>query len=59
MSFNSPAEILDAFRELQEAADQFEVGVKSRSLELEAVERRADDLQRAFQKFAFMMRTSP
>jgi hypothetical protein len=59
MSFNSATEILDALRELQQAADEFEIAAKSWQLSPEATERRADSLQKAFAKFAFMARTNP
>jgi hypothetical protein len=59
MSFNSAAEILDAFRGLQKAADHFEAETTNWDASPDVVERRAELLQEAFAKFAFMASTNP
>lgn len=59
MSFNSAAEILDAFRELQQAADRFEAASSDWESSHDEVESKAVKLQEAFAKFAFMARTNP
>jgi hypothetical protein len=59
VSFNSAQEILDAFRELQTAAGHFEATAADWEAAPESVEEKADKLQQAFGKFAFLIRTSP